>query len=48
MVDDADFFQLAARWYQADDAADIDGSGLVDQDDYFILSGHWHETGDPR
>ena len=42
----ADYYQLAAAWYQPDAAADIDGSGLADGDDYFLLANHWGEAGD--
>ena len=42
-VDLADYYQLAAAWYQPNSAADIDGSGLVDLDDYFLMANHWLE-----
>ena len=46
LVDVDDYFQLAAAWYQANGAADLDGDGVVDVDDYFILASHWYQFGD--
>ena len=48
LVDIEDYFQLAAAWYQANPAADIDGSGWVDIDDYFLMASHWYLGGDPE
>ena len=45
-VDMDDYYQLAAAWYQVNDAADIDGSGKVDLDDYFLLSNRWGQLDD--
>ena len=44
----ADYYRLAAAWYQADPAADLDGNGVVDLDDYFLLASHWNDTGAPE
>ena len=43
-----DYQRLVDAWYTTQDAADIDGSGLVDIVDYFIMASHWLQLGDPE
>ena len=38
--------RLAAAWYHAFDAADLDGGGITDIDDYLLQANHWNERGD--
>ncbi len=46
VCDTADYFAMAAAWFDPGTWADGDftGDGIVDTADYFLLSGNWYDT----